>query len=163
MGFWFLSSLAGSTWSLVTFYVWTGLFATVAVVQFWLLLGDVLDSTQAKRVFAFIGAGGLVGAVLGSGLASAVLLELPAQALLVAASLLFVVASFVPFLFSRVRRQERAEGAGLGVLGRSSAAEQRPVSTAPARLSPASDLHRHHRRFRLQVRGGRRGPARRAR
>ena len=116
VGFWFLSSLAGSTWSLVTFYVWTGLFATVAVVQFWLLLGDVLDLSQAKRVFALIGAGGLLGAVLGSGLASAILMKLPAQSLLVAASLLFVVASFVPFLFTRVRRQERAKG-GAGIFG----------------------------------------------
>ncbi len=117
MGFWFLSSLAGSTWSLVTFYVWTGLFATVAVVQFWLLLGDVLDLSQAKRVFAFIGAGGLVGAVLGSGLASGVLMKLPAQALLVTASLLFVVASFVPFLFSRVRRQDCPKARGSGIFG----------------------------------------------
>ena len=117
MGFWFLSSLAGSTWSLVTFYVWTGLFATVAVVQFWLLLGDVLDLSQAKRVFAFIGAGGLVGAVLGSGLASAVLMQLPAQSLLVAASALFVLASFLPFLFSRIRRLERGKVRGSGILG----------------------------------------------
>src|SRR5687767_293912 len=117
MGFWFLSSLAGSTWSLVTFYVWTGLFATVAVVQFWLLLGDVLDLSQAKRVFAFIGAGGLVGAVIGSGLASAVLMTLPAQALLVLASSLFVVASFVPFLFSRVQKIERSKSRGAGMFG----------------------------------------------
>jgi ATP/ADP translocase len=117
MGFWFLSSLAGSTWSLVTFYVWTGLFATVAVVQFWLLLGDVLDLSQAKRVFAFIGAGGLVGAVVGSGLASAVLTTLPAQALLVLASSLFVVASFVPFLFSRVQKIEHRKSRGAGIFG----------------------------------------------
>jgi len=117
VGFWTLSSLAGSTWSIVTFYVWTGLFATVAVVQFWLLLGDVLDLGQAKRVFAFIGAGGLVGAVVGSGLAGVVLMKLPAQMLLVLASLLFVVASFLPFLFSRVRRQEPARLRGSGMFG----------------------------------------------
>jgi ATP:ADP antiporter, AAA family len=117
VGFWTLSSLAGSTWSLVTFYVWTGLFATVAVVQFWLLLGDVLDLSQAKRVFAFIGAGGLIGAVIGSGLAGLVLMKLPAQVLLVVASSLFVVASFLPFLFTRVRQKEGVKLRVSGVFG----------------------------------------------
>ena len=78
--FWSLSSLQGSPETLVAFYVWTGVLATVVVVQFWLLLGDVLDIAQAKRIYAWIAAGGLVGAALGAGLASGLLLVFHARA-----------------------------------------------------------------------------------
>jgi ATP:ADP antiporter, AAA family len=117
--FWLFSSLAGSAGSLVAFYVWTGLLATIVVVQFWLLLGDVLDFGQAKRVFAVIGAGGLIGAALGSGIAGAVLLFFRPQALLLTACLIFVLAAFLPFGFSRVRKDHvtRGERALIGASG----------------------------------------------
>ncbi len=50
-------------------YVWTGLFATITVVQVWLLLDDVVHVGQAKRIFGPIAAGGVFGALIGSGLA----------------------------------------------------------------------------------------------
>ncbi|HEY6558245.1 MAG TPA: Npt1/Npt2 family nucleotide transporter [Polyangiaceae bacterium] len=104
LAFFVLSSLAGSASSLLLFYVWTGLFATLVVVQFWLLLGDVLDLAQAKRVFAWIGAGGLVGATVGSAASGLILMWFPAQSLLVAASIAFGVAALMPPLFSRARK-----------------------------------------------------------
>jgi AAA family ATP:ADP antiporter len=58
LAFWSLSSLAGSAGSLIAFYVWTGLLATLLVMQFWLLLADVVDIGKAKRTFAIIAAGG---------------------------------------------------------------------------------------------------------
>jgi AAA family ATP:ADP antiporter len=81
-------------------YVWTGVLATAVVVQFWLQLGDVLDVTQAKRVFSIIAAGGLVGATVGSALAGALLtvFHQPRLLLLVSAGF-FVVASAVPMGF----------------------------------------------------------------
>jgi hypothetical protein len=96
-------------------YVWTGLLATVVVVQFWLQLGDVLDVGQAKRLFSLIAAGGLVGATLGSATAGALLTLLPPEALLVVSGGIFAVASLVPMGFSRVeqaaapRRRRRAQ------------------------------------------------------
>jgi len=107
LSFWFFSSLAGSAGTLVAFYVWTGVLATVLVVQFWLLLGDVLDLAQAKRMFALIGAGGLLGATLGSGLASLLLLFLLPQSLLVAGAICFCGAAFLPTLFSRAKAEPR--------------------------------------------------------
>ncbi|MFK7999721.1 MAG: hypothetical protein AB8H86_08995 [Polyangiales bacterium] len=50
-------------------YVWTGVFATVTVVQFWLLIDDVVDVGKAKRIFGPVAAGGVLGATLGSLLA----------------------------------------------------------------------------------------------
>lgn len=77
-------------------YVWTGLFATVAVVQFWLLQAEALDVEQAKRSFAFIGAGGLVGAVLGSSTAGLLLMRFQPSALLLASAALLGITAFLP-------------------------------------------------------------------
>jgi ATP:ADP antiporter, AAA family len=98
--FWQLTA-APTPWMLGALYVWTGLLATVVVVQFWLQLGDVLDVEQAKRLFSLIAAGGLVGATIGSASAGALLTLWPPQMLLLVSGVLFVIASLVPFGFSR--------------------------------------------------------------
>jgi hypothetical protein len=103
----FLSSLRNSASSLVAFYVWTGLIVTVVVVQFWVQLSDVLHIGQAKRVYAWIAAGGLVGATLGSGIASALLLVSSARSLPLAAALIYGSAAFLPFLFTKKPRVSR--------------------------------------------------------
>ena len=59
------------TWSLYALYTWSGVFASLVVVRFWTLLGDLFSISQAKRVFSLIGAGGVGGAILGSLLARA--------------------------------------------------------------------------------------------
>ncbi len=94
---------ARDPWMLGALYVWTGVLATVVVVQFWLQLGDVLNVDQAKRVFSIIGAGGLVGATVGSAVAGAMLEVMDARALLWVSGALFVVAAAVPMGFSRRR------------------------------------------------------------
>jgi hypothetical protein len=85
VGFWWLTA---STRPAVLFslYVWTGLFSTALVAQFWLLLASVIDVGQAKRLFPWIGAGGLAGAVLGSTAASGLLLFASTRALIPAAA-----------------------------------------------------------------------------
>ncbi len=109
-GFWALCS--GSTaWVYLALYVWTGLFATVVVVQFWLLLTDSFDVGQAKRSFGAVGTGGLVGAVLGSTVASGLLFVIDARSLLLVAALAFAAASLAPALFTRrVKREGRRRG-----------------------------------------------------
>ena len=54
-------------------------------VQFWTLLGRVHTMTQAKRLYGFIGAGAVLGAVVGAGLGRAALAILPARTLLLEA------------------------------------------------------------------------------
>jgi ATP/ADP translocase len=89
--------------ALLALYVWTGLLVTALIVEFWLLLAQVLDFGQAKRVFGIVGAGGLTGAVLGAVLASALLVSVrPAALLLVAGGILSVTAA-APLFFSSGR------------------------------------------------------------
>ena len=86
LAFWFLATRAGA-WVLYALYTWSGVFITLAVIQFWSVLGDHLTITQAKRLFAVIGIGGVSGAIVGAGLArgpverlSPAFLELPRPA-----------------------------------------------------------------------------------
>lgn len=127
--FWFLSSLRQSPGPLLALYVWTGLLATVVLVQFWLGLAEVLDVSQAKRVFGVIGAGGLVGAMLGSGIAAALLMVIPPSSLVLAASGFFVAAAVVPAAMSRPPRKARESVGPRRGLGASS--ELRELSRDP--------------------------------
>lgn len=47
-------------------YVWTGVFGTLATIHFWLSVSAAFTVTQAKRIFGFVGAGALGGAIVGS-------------------------------------------------------------------------------------------------
>ncbi|HEX7843532.1 MAG TPA: hypothetical protein VF469_38930, partial [Kofleriaceae bacterium] len=47
-------------------YVWTGLVATLVVPAFWTVVDRSLRVAEAKQVFGAIGAGGVLGAMVGS-------------------------------------------------------------------------------------------------
>jgi len=72
-------------WIFYLLYAWTGVLATLIVVQFWTMLSARFTVTQAKRLFAVIGAGSVLGAILGSGAARALTEVLPAQHLVLGA------------------------------------------------------------------------------
>ncbi len=82
-------------WVLYAVYIWPGVFSTLVVVRFWSLLGDVFTVTQAKRLFALIGAGAMIGAIAGSALARVVTQFATARDLLLASSLLFLLTACV--------------------------------------------------------------------
>ncbi|MBX3224507.1 MAG: hypothetical protein KF795_28595 [Labilithrix sp.] len=101
-GFWLLTAETGSRpWVLYALYVWSGLFASWVTVQFWTLLGRAHTMTQAKRLYGFIGAGAVLGGVLGAFGARAALAFIPARAMLVSSAALFVVAA-IPVLAIRI-------------------------------------------------------------
>ena len=101
IGFWFW--LRGDPQGRAfTLYVWTGLFATITVVQVWLLLDDVVNVAQAKRIFGPIAAGGVFGALLGSGLAERLIdFDLPARHLMLAAGVVLAVGAVAPLRWKR--------------------------------------------------------------
>jgi AAA family ATP:ADP antiporter len=77
------------------FYVWTALFSSLVFAQFWLGPTEAFDATEAKRVFSFIGAGGLLGAVGGAGAAKLILLTSPPRVLLLVAAALTLCAALL--------------------------------------------------------------------
>ncbi len=78
------------------FYVWTGLVSTVVVVQFWLLLDEMVTVTQAKRLFGLIAAGGVVGASVGAMISERIVLYFEPRHLALGAAGTLLVAAMVP-------------------------------------------------------------------
>ena len=98
------------TWVPVIFWVWANIFAIVLVTQFWLLVNDVFNPREAKRLIGFIGSGGQLGAILGS-LLVGVLARTKAftALLLVAAALLFLAILAVLRIFNWQKSRSLAE------------------------------------------------------
>ncbi len=62
--FWWLLRWTGS-WMYYVMYVWVSLFGAITTSQFWLLANYAFNPREAKRLFAFIGAGGVLGGIFG--------------------------------------------------------------------------------------------------
>lgn len=77
---------------LYALYIWTGLFASWVTVQFWTLLGRIHTVTQAKRLYGFIGAGAVLGAVVGAMGARAAMTVLSPRSSVLIAGVVFAVA-----------------------------------------------------------------------
>jgi ATP:ADP antiporter, AAA family len=90
LGFW---ASAERSLAVDALYVWSALFASIAFVQFWLVAVESFEVGEAKRVFAFVAAGGLVGAVAGNALARLVLAIEPPRALLLGSAVLMIGAA----------------------------------------------------------------------
>ena len=83
-------------WTGRVFFVWTSVYNLFVVTVFWSLMADTFRSAQAKRLFGFIGVGGTLGSIAGSG-ATALLAKSvgPVNLLLVSAVLLEIAALIV--------------------------------------------------------------------
>jgi AAA family ATP:ADP antiporter len=72
-----------------TFFVWLGIFGTLAIAQFWSLANDLLSEAAGRRLFPLVAAGGTIGGIVGAQFAARALGWFdPYQLMLVAASIL---------------------------------------------------------------------------
>jgi len=62
--FYFLLQTEAS-WVYYLFYIWVNLYGLLAVSLLWLFANAVFHAREARRLFGFIGTGGIAGAVLG--------------------------------------------------------------------------------------------------
>lgn len=73
----------------VPFYLWVGCFNLTVIAQFWSFANDVYTPEQGKRLFAIVGIGSSVGAMLGAQIAKRIYVPLgPTTMMLVAAVVL---------------------------------------------------------------------------
>jgi AAA family ATP:ADP antiporter len=88
-------------WTGRAFFIWTSVFNMFVVAIFWSVMADVFSSSQSKRLFGFISAGGQIGAISGAALTSG-LVGLVGQAhlLLVSVVMLEVAALAARRLFA---------------------------------------------------------------
>lgn len=108
LALWELSEVRRGRWLLYTLYIWCGLFGTVVTIQFYGVLAEIYDLTQAKRLYRIIGTGSMLGAILGAGIAGVMAAALPARHLILASAGCLLVSSLGPALFSRVTPQSAA-------------------------------------------------------
>ena len=125
--FWWLF-LHDWKWVPVVFWVWANIFAIVLVTQFWILVNDVFNPREAKRLIGFIGSGAQLGAILGGMMAGSLAKTKASDyLLLIAAGMLSIGIVIVLSIFARQRKglsetekdagkikdeQEKSAGAG---------------------------------------------------
>jgi AAA family ATP:ADP antiporter len=90
--------------TVMALYIVSGVIASVAVPQFWTLVGTVLTVTQGRRLFGLISSAGVFGGVLGSGLAAAAIQKLPVKSLLLLSAGIFAFCA----VLAASRHTERA-------------------------------------------------------
>ncbi len=83
------------------FYIWLSVFNLFAVSVFWAFMADVFTSEQGKRLFACIGVGGTLGAMVGAALTTGLAREIGVINLLLV-SILFLQCAV--FAMGRVAR-----------------------------------------------------------
>lgn len=108
-----LKTTAGgqNIWVGRVFYIWAAVFNLFVLSVFWAFMADVFSRDQGKRLFGFIGAGGTLGGIMGSGItASLVAIVGPTSLLLVSAALLELAVFSVRHL-ARLFESLRAERA----------------------------------------------------
>jgi hypothetical protein len=111
--FWLL--LRGeSPLELYALYVWTGLLGSMAVLQFWMLLGDLYTLGEAKRLYSRVWLGSLLGATTGAAAARMVAGTASASALVLAAAVVLALTAAGPALLlgrAAARATPRPRGA----------------------------------------------------
>jgi hypothetical protein len=83
---------------LYALYVWTGLLGSLAVLQFWMVLGDLYTLTQAKRLYSLVWTGSLLGATAGAAAARFLADRAPASTRVLASSILLGLTALGPAL-----------------------------------------------------------------
>ncbi|MEN8006301.1 MAG: Npt1/Npt2 family nucleotide transporter [Candidatus Krumholzibacteriota bacterium] len=93
-------------WVFYLFYSWVGVAGGLTTSQFWLLANGVFDAAQAKRLFPFLGLGGIAGAFAGGEITSILISNwgLRTQDLLVVSVFVLAAAGFMSRLVWRSNR-----------------------------------------------------------
>lgn len=103
-------------WVPYALYVWISLVYVMNVSQFWAFSSYVLDARQAKRLFGFIGAGGLLGGIAGGQVAKGVAAVADTRStFLVAAGLIALSAGLIWLVHRRHPEGETVAGGATGL------------------------------------------------
>lgn len=108
VGFYFLFQL-GAPWVPVLFYVWISIVYVLNVSQFWSYSNHVFDPRQAKRLFGFVGAGGLLGGIAGGQIAAWSAKLVGNYAGLFVAAAMLAIASVLIYVIHSLHRTDEPE------------------------------------------------------
>jgi AAA family ATP:ADP antiporter len=90
-----LLGISGS-WLSLAYWVWANILVVSLMTQFWILVNDIFNPREAKRLIGFVGSGGILGGIAG-GLLTGFLAERNSLGVMLLGSILLLAA--VPFIF----------------------------------------------------------------
>jgi len=64
-GFWWCVHYTEWPWLFPVFYIWVGVFGVLATAQVWTFANFLWTTREAKRLFALLGSGGILGGIFG--------------------------------------------------------------------------------------------------
>jgi ATP:ADP antiporter, AAA family len=76
----------------VTFFLWMGVFNLMVIAQFWSFANDLYTPEQGKRLFAIVGFGGSVGAIVGALIATTLTPQLGVMPIMLVGALQLLIA-----------------------------------------------------------------------
>ena len=95
----------------IVFFLWVGLFNLLLPAQFWALANDVYTQEQGRRLFAIVGIGSSLGAILGAKVAGWLFEPVGAYAMmLVSAGLLVICMGLTNWIHHREKRAAMTSG-----------------------------------------------------
>ncbi len=93
-------------WMQRTFYIWLSVFNLFVVSIFWSFMTDIFRPGQAQRLFGFIMAGGSLGAMAGSWISTAFVLQLGSRNMMVVAAVCLLIATVLAVTLGRYTRKQ---------------------------------------------------------
>ncbi|HSE49021.1 MAG TPA: Npt1/Npt2 family nucleotide transporter [Terriglobales bacterium] len=96
-------------WLYPAIYFWAGIFGVIAPMQVWTLSNFIYTTRQAKRLYGFIGAGGILGAVIGGFFSSEAVKRIGTDNLLLAIILFIAVCVVLVNFIWRTGRRASAD------------------------------------------------------
>jgi AAA family ATP:ADP antiporter len=102
--------VANDRWVAAAFYVWLSTFNLLTISVFWSLMADIFSSTQAKRLFGFIAAGGTVGTISAPAFIALFVQQVGTNNLLLISAAGFAITAFLVRVMEGEKRRLAAAG-----------------------------------------------------
>jgi AAA family ATP:ADP antiporter len=93
-------------WMQRTFYIWLSVFNLFVVSIFWSFMADIFQPGQAQRLFGFIMAGGSLGAMAGSWVTTALVLDFGSRKMMMVAAVCLLIATVLAIVLGRYTRRQ---------------------------------------------------------
>lgn len=104
--FWWLFK-ADRKWPSLAFWFWADIFTAMSVIQFWILVKDIFDSRQIKRLVGFLAGGGLLGGIAGAFFVGLLAGKVKTEDLLLACPLVLSVSLILLFFLRGLKSSKR--------------------------------------------------------
>ena len=105
-GMLFMGKEEAPQWLPMTFWIWANVFVIVLITQFWIVINDVFNPREAKRLIGFFGSGGILGGILGGVFTGIFSPVIPDYLLYIATGILVISCIFINYIFMWKKRSQ---------------------------------------------------------